>query len=163
MQAHAAAIHVLEEELEADQGLPLSWYDVLLQLNEAGGRLRMQELARAVLLSKSGVTRLVDRLVREGLVGRQPCASDRRGWLAVLTPEGKARLRKAAPVHLRGIQEHFGALVGEDEALALRAVGDRLLAHLAQLGACDVDEADEGDEADAADDAPPAAAAPRRS
>jgi len=154
VEANAVLRHVLEEELEEAQDLPLSWYGVLLKLSEAGGELRMQELARAVAASKSGVTRMVDRMEREGLLERRPCAADRRGWLAVITPAGKAKLRKAAPVHLRGIQEHFGALIGEDEARVLAAVGERVQAHLAQLGACDADvDADvdvDDDEADAA-------------
>lgn len=159
LHAHSAVTQVLERELEEAHGLPLSWYDVLLKLNEAGGRLRMQELAGAVLRSKSGLTRLIDRMEREGLVGREPCASDRRGWLAVLTPEGKARLRKASPVHLRGIQDHFGRLLGEHEAEVVRDVCERVLAHVVQLG-CAPAEDDAGD-ADDADDA--AAATPRGS
>ena len=134
LHAGVALSQVLGHELEEAQQLPLSWYDVLLKLHEAGGTLRMQELANAVLLSKSGVTRLVDRMERDGLVERRPCASDRRGWLAVLTPQGKAQLRKASPVHLAGIEEHFAGLIDDDEAAVVRDVCDRVLAHLAQLG-----------------------------
>lgn len=126
IHANAAVAEVLERELDAEQRLPLAWYDVLLKLNEAGGRMRMQDLADAVLRSKSGLTRLVDRMVGAGLVAREPCPSDRRGLLAVLTPRGKTRLRNAAPVHLRGIQRHFGALVSDDEAAVIRDVCERL-------------------------------------
>ena len=149
LHANAALSHVLGHELEEAQGLPLSWYDVLLKLHEAGGQLRMQELANAVLLSKSGLTRLVDRMERDGLVSRQPCVSDRRGWLAVLTPQGQARLRKAGPVHLRGIEQHFGRFVDEREARVLRDVCDRLLDHVVQLG-CGPDDNDDDAVADAA-------------
>jgi DNA-binding MarR family transcriptional regulator len=108
LRAHATIAHRLEAELMAEQELPLAWYDVLLQLSEAPGRrLRMTELADRVLLSRSGLTRLVDRLVRDGLVRREPCEDDARGTYSVLTDEGRRRLRVAAPTHLRGIRDHM--------------------------------------------------------
>jgi DNA-binding MarR family transcriptional regulator len=108
LRAHASATRVLEAELEAAENLPLASYDVLVQLAEApDGELRMSELATAVLLSRSGLTRLVDRLVREGLVERKACLDDARGTLAVLTTAGRDRLRQASPTHLRGIHAHF--------------------------------------------------------
>jgi DNA-binding MarR family transcriptional regulator len=108
LEAHATVTELLEHELVAERGLPLSRYDVLLNLAEAPeGRLRMQELSASVLLSKSGLSRLVDRMVEAGLVRRERCQDDRRGWFAVLTDQGRSALRRAAPVHLRGIQEHF--------------------------------------------------------
>src|SRR5438045_3780930 len=98
LEAHAALVEVLAAELERERGLPLTWYDVLVQLAEApDGRLRMQDLARSVLISKSGLTRLVDRMERAGMVERQPCPSDLRGTFAVLTDAGRAALRGAAP------------------------------------------------------------------
>lgn len=127
IHAHAAVTEILEHELQREQSLPLAWYDVLLKLNEAGGAMRMIDLARAVLLSKSGLTRLLDRMVAAGLVCREPLATDRRGLLAVLTPEGKERLREAAPVHLRGVEQHFSSLIDDDEADVVRRVFDRLL------------------------------------
>ena len=97
----------LEADLLAAHGLPLPWYDVLLQLAEAPDRrLRMTELAGRVLLSRSGLTRLVDRLEREGLVERAACPGDARVTHAVLTEAGLARLREASPTHLRSIAEH---------------------------------------------------------
>jgi DNA-binding MarR family transcriptional regulator len=108
LEAHAAVTELLEHELVAERGLPLSRYDVLLNLAEAPeGRLRMQELSASVLLSKSGLSRLVDRMVEAGLGPPERCQDDRRGWFAVLTDQGRSALRRAAPVHLRGIQEHF--------------------------------------------------------
>src|SRR5579862_1644472 len=102
LELHAALIEVLGGELERERRLPLAWYDVLVQLAEApASRLRMQELARSVLISKSGLTRLVDRMVQAGYVERQPCPDDLRGSFAVLTPAGRDALREAAPVHLR--------------------------------------------------------------
>src|SRR4029450_7725563 len=116
----ATATELREEELVAERGLPLSRYDVLLNLAEApGGRLRMQELSASVLLSKSGLSRLVDRMVEAGLVRRERCEDDRRGWFAVLTDQGRSALRRAAPVHLRGIQEHFVCHLEPEEAPVL--------------------------------------------
>ncbi|HMS59784.1 MAG TPA: MarR family transcriptional regulator, partial [Tepidiformaceae bacterium] len=103
LTAHARVMALLEEELERERDLPLSWYDVLVQLEEArGSRLRMTELAAAVLLSKSGLTRLVDRMCTAGLVNRSADAEDRRGRWVQLTPAGRKRLQDAAPAHLRG-------------------------------------------------------------
>jgi DNA-binding MarR family transcriptional regulator len=152
LHANAALTAVLGDELEREHGLPVSWYDVLLKLNEAGGRMRMHELAEAILLSKSGLTRLVDRMVDAGYVAREQCPSDRRGLLAVLTPEGKAMLRKAAPTHLQGIEDHFASLVDAREAAVLREVGDRLLAHVRGLGCAPVDEAHSAGMSDAVTD-----------
>jgi DNA-binding MarR family transcriptional regulator len=104
--------------------MPLGWYDVLLQLAEAPGRrLRMAELADRVLLSRSGLTRLIDRLQAEGLVRREPSPDDARGTFTVLTLAGVGRLRAAAPVHLAGIQQHWLGHFSDDE---LRELGTLL-------------------------------------
>jgi DNA-binding MarR family transcriptional regulator len=122
LEAHATVTELLEDELVAERGLPLSRYDVLLNLAEApGGRLRMQELSASVLLSKSGLSRLVDRMVEAGLVRRERCQDDRRGWFAVLTDQGRSALRRAAPVHLRGIHEHFARHLDPAEVEVLTA------------------------------------------
>jgi len=127
LRAHAAVTRALEDELADEKVLPLTWYDVLVQLVEAPGRrLRMTELADRVLLSRSGLTRLVDRLVKAGLVERQPCPDDARGTYTVLTAAGFARLRDAAPVHLRGIREHMTSLVRPDELAVLGTVLRRI-------------------------------------
>ena len=108
LTAHARLERLLDEDLRAEHDLSLPEYDALLQLAEAPGRrLRMHQLADRVLLSRSGVTRLIDRLVRDGSVERDPCLSDARGAEAVLTAAGLERLRNAAVTHLRGIKEHF--------------------------------------------------------
>ena len=104
LRAHAVITRALEVELLADQELSLAAYDVLVQLVEAPEhRLRMTELAEAVLLSRSGVTRLVDRLERAALVSRCPVAGDGRGVAAQITEAGVARLRAASRTHLTGV------------------------------------------------------------
>ena len=115
LRAHATLLRRLESELVREHDLPLASYDVLVQLSEApGGGLRMTDLAERVLLSRSGLTRLVDRLVRDGLVERQACPDDARGTVAVLTRAGGDRLRDAWPTHLRGVAEHLSRLDGAE-------------------------------------------------
>ena len=126
--AHARVTDTLATELEAETKLPLTWYDVLVQLSEADeNKLRMQDLARAVLLSKSGLTRLVDRMASDGLVTREPCLDDRRGTFVCLSPAGRKRLDGASPTHLRGIAEHFTSYLTEAEAKTLHALLDRIV------------------------------------
>jgi len=108
VQAHSRLFRRLDEELRAEHGISLAEYDALLQVAQAPDRrLRMSRLASRVLLSKSGVTRLVDRLVADGLVERTQCSSDARGAEAAITTTGLARLRAAAPTHLRGVDTYF--------------------------------------------------------
>lgn len=127
LRAHASLTDVLEKELREARGLPLSWYDVLVQLDAAGGRLRMHDLARAVLLSRAGLTRLVDRMAREGYVDRAACEADRRGIFVNLTPKGAHELDAASPGHLRGIADHFSDHVSLEEAAAMSAAFRRIL------------------------------------
>jgi len=116
LRAHATVLRELEREMLAETGLPLPWYDVLLQLAEAPQRrLRMAELADRVLLSRSGLTRLIDRLQAEGLVRRERSPDDARGTYTVLTADGLHRLKGAAPVHLAGIRDHWLAHFSDDE------------------------------------------------
>jgi DNA-binding MarR family transcriptional regulator len=126
--AHARLIRTLEAELGVAGAIPLATYDVMVQLTEAPERrLRMTELADRVLLSRSGLTRLVDRLERDGLVRREPCPDDARGMYAVLTDAGVDRLRSAARVHLPGVAEHFVRRFNRQELTRL----GQLLARLA--------------------------------
>ena len=99
---------------------------MLLNLHDAGGQLRMRDLADRVMLSRSGLTRLVDRMATAGLVSRRPDPDDRRGTLACITEEGSTVLRGAAPVHLRGIDEHFGAQLRDEEVDVLRVALERV-------------------------------------
>jgi DNA-binding MarR family transcriptional regulator len=129
LEAHARVVDALARELKEVEDLPLPWYDVLVQLHEAPQRrLRMQELAEAVVLSKTGLTRLVDRMERAGLVVREPCPDDRRGTYAELTDAGYERLRQTAPTHLRGIDAHFTSLIDAAEAETLARVLERITA-----------------------------------
>jgi DNA-binding MarR family transcriptional regulator len=120
LRAHAEVTRRLETELLAECQLPLAWYDVLVQLVEAPERrLRMTDLAGEVLISRSGLTRLVDRLVAEGLVRRERAEDDARGTFAVMTDEGYQRLRAATPTHLRGVASYFVGRVGPDQLSSL--------------------------------------------
>ena len=137
LRAHATVLRRLEAELVAEHDLPLASYDVLVQLSEAPGqRLRMTELADLVLLSRSGLTRLVDRLERDGLVERQACPQDARGTHAVLTAAGLARLRAAWPTHLRGVAEHVTGRLSPDEVGVLTALLGKLVDGPLPPGAC---------------------------
>ena len=129
LTAHARITRRLDEELRAEHDLSLAEYDALLTIADAPDRrIRMRQLADRVILSKSGVTRLIDRLVLDGLVERRACASDARGAEAVLTQEGLDRLRRASRTHLRGIEEHFLAAVDSSDLpvieRSMRAVAD---------------------------------------
>lgn len=109
LDAQAVVLRLLETELIEQEDMTLAEFDVLIQLRIAPDRrLRMTELSEQVRLSRSGLTRLVDRMAADGLVKRARCGSDRRGTFATLTAAGATRLRRARPVHLRGIREHFG-------------------------------------------------------
>jgi DNA-binding MarR family transcriptional regulator len=122
LRAHRALVAELDEELRREHDLPLSSYDVLAQLDNAPDhRLRMSELADAVLLSRSGLTRLVERLERKELIERRECTDDARGAFAVLTDAGEAALREARGTHLAGVRERFLRRFDENE---LRRLGD---------------------------------------
>lgn len=116
LEAHARVTRRLDEELRAEHDLSLAEYEALLTIaGTEDRRIRMRQLADRVILSKSGVTRLIDRLVLDGLVERHACLSDARGAEAVLTAAGLDRLRLASRTHLRGISEHFLGAVDPEE------------------------------------------------
>ncbi|MFP3961307.1 MarR family winged helix-turn-helix transcriptional regulator [Actinomadura fulvescens] len=117
----------LQADLLADHDLALASYDVLMHLGEAPeGRLRMNDLADRVLLSRSGLTRLVDRLQREGLVCRETCSSDARGLFAVLTPAGRARLAAATPTYQRGVRDYVLSRLDEEDLRQFAQILDKL-------------------------------------
>ena len=119
----------LSEQLNADHGLTINAYEALLQLARApDSRMRRVDLANSLLLTASGVTRLLDGLEREGLVGREVCESDRRVSYAVLTKAGRDKLREASKSHTRQIRELMGAHFDDDELSQLAVMLDRLLA-----------------------------------
>src|SRR3954470_22469451 len=118
LRAHATLIRRLDTDLERETGLALADFDVLAQLAMAHGKLRITELAQRALISRSGMTRRVARLVDEGLVRRERAPGDRRGVVVALTDAGIARLAEAVPVHVHGISELFVAKL-DDEELAL--------------------------------------------
>jgi DNA-binding MarR family transcriptional regulator len=127
LRAHARIVRELERELHDEQGMALTDYDVLVQLAGAEPhRLRMSELADRLLLSRSGVTRLVDRLAAVGWVERVTCDDDRRGQWASLTDAGYARLREASPTHLRGVAEHFLDRLPDGDLAAFERILHRL-------------------------------------
>lgn len=134
IEAHARVSRRLDEDLRAEHDLSLAEYDTLLTIAWAPDRrIRMRSLADRILLSKSGVTRLIDRLVADGLVERSACLSDARGAEAVLTASGLDRLRAAATTHLRGIESHFLGVIDPGEVAtierAMRALADQAGPH----------------------------------
>jgi DNA-binding MarR family transcriptional regulator len=138
LRVHTALVRELDAELDAAHDLPLSSYDVLIYLRAAPDkRLRMAELADSVLLSRSGVTRLVDRLEREGLIERDACTEDGRGLFAVLTEKGDELLSRARPTHLAGVRERFLSRFSEDELKTLARFWERV-----HPGAADLIDAD---------------------
>lgn len=133
LRVHAAIVPLLERELAESQNMPLSWYDVLLELNAAPDRrLRMTELGGRVVLSRERVSRVVDELARAGLVRRDRNPDDKRSVFAVITPAGRDRLRAAAPTYLDGIQRLFSDHLDDDEARTIASALDRVLAALAE-------------------------------
>jgi DNA-binding MarR family transcriptional regulator len=118
LRAHATLMRRLDTDLERETGLALADFDVLAQLAAAHGELRMTELADRALISRSGMSRRVARLVDEGLVRRDKAGTDARGVVVALTEAGIARLTETAPVHIRGISRLFVAQL-DDQELAL--------------------------------------------
>ena len=128
LRVNATLTKALDAELEATHGLPLSSYEVLMHLDDADGqRMRMSDLAATVILSRSGLTRLVDRLEREGLIERQSCDSDARGSFATLTPAGRRKLQAARATHLAGVRSLFLDHFSPEELELLAAAWERLL------------------------------------
>jgi DNA-binding MarR family transcriptional regulator len=113
--ANAKVLRVAERDLLEREGFPLTWLDVLAQLYDAGDGLRMQELEGRLLFTRSGLTRLVDRIEAAGLVRREPVPGDRRGVRVVLTAEGRLRHDRAFGDHLRLIEHEFGQRLTPDE------------------------------------------------
>jgi len=128
LRTHARVLAALDAELEQTHGLAVPEYEVLLVLSESGDKhLRMSELADAALLTRSGMTRLVDRLERQGLVRRERCAADGRGTYAVITNEGRERFAEARPTHIAGVRRLFLDPLKKKDQRALGEAFDTVL------------------------------------
>src|SRR5689334_13278433 len=131
LRVHAALVPLLDRELQAACGLPLTWYDVLLELNSAPGRrLNMGQLGEVAVVSRTRASRVVDQLVTAGLVTREPNPDDRRSAFATITEEGRATLRAAAPVYLGSIRRHFTSRMTAAESGTVAAALGKVLAGL---------------------------------
>ncbi|HMD58132.1 MAG TPA: MarR family transcriptional regulator [Solirubrobacteraceae bacterium] len=127
LRAHACLARRLDAELEREHGLPMTSYEVLHRLQEANrGRMRMCDLAEQAQLSRSGLTRLVDRLERDGLLERCSCAHDARGSYACLTEAGRERLQEARGTHLAVVREQFFSHFTEQELGVLADMWERI-------------------------------------
>jgi DNA-binding MarR family transcriptional regulator len=131
LQVHAALVPELDRRLRASTGLPLAWYDVLLELSAArDGRLTMTQLGERAVLSRSRVSRVVDELLRADLVRRESNAEDARSAYAVITPAGLERFREAAPVYVGGIEQEFAGDLTVAELTSLTSALQRVLSRV---------------------------------
>lgn len=129
LQTHAMVVKHLERRMQEQHGLPLAWWDVLIQLADGPeGKLRMGDLAESVLLTRSGITRLVDRMIGAGLVDRESCPGDRRGYYAVITQQGRDTIERVGPDHSKDAWEVFLGHINEEEAILMGKVFSRVLA-----------------------------------
>ena len=126
LRAHSRLIGRLDADLQASQGMSVTDYGVLVELEGEGGQMRMSELANRLLLSPSGLTRRLDSLVSSGLVERHRCPTDRRGSYAALTPAGRARLSEAAPDHVAQVRRHFVERLSRRQLTALADALDKV-------------------------------------
>ena len=129
LRVHAAIVPVLDRELQSACGLPLTWYDVLLELEHSPDRrLSMGELGQRAVVSRTRVSRVVDALAGAGLVSRESNPDDRRSAYATITEAGRSRLREAAPVYLTGIERHFTSRMTSSEARGMATALAKVLA-----------------------------------
>ena len=128
LEVHERLSADMDATLRAEHRLPLAWYDVLVQLTEADGPLRMRELADRTLFSRTECTRVVARMEAAGLVTKKPDPADGRGVLASITPKGRAVFRRAARTHLADVQRSFAAHLSDEEATAIAAALTRIVA-----------------------------------
>jgi DNA-binding MarR family transcriptional regulator len=141
VRAQVAVTRQLSAQLSADHGLSINAYEALLHLARApDARLRRVDLANGLVLTASGVTRLLDSLERDGFVAREECSSDRRVTYAVLTEVGRAKLREASKSHTRQIRELLGATYDDDELAQLVALLDRIPGVGPASDSCDADD-----------------------
>lgn len=125
---HAVTTHYLDQQLRANDQVSLEVLNVLTALsNTPGGRMRMSDLANLILFSRSGLTRMIDRLESRGLVSRIPCPDDRRGWFASITAKGKASLKSAEAVYEPALQKVWLSALSEQEASAMSSSLSKIL------------------------------------
>lgn len=135
--AHAALVELIDKEMAHANLLPLDWYDALLALEDAPGqRLKMSDLADQVLLSKSGLTRLVDRMEAKGYIRREACSADRRVAYAVLTPSGLKAREQSWPTYRAAIQEHFASKLTAEEARCIGRALSKLTGRFRKRDTC---------------------------
>ena len=128
LETHSTVVKYLERRMQEQHGLALTWWDVLMQLSDVPeGRLRLGELAESVLLTRSGITRLLDRMIEAGLVVREPCPGDRRGYYAVITQQGRDTIERIGPDHSKDAWEVFLGHITDDEAVLMGKVFKRVL------------------------------------
>lgn len=136
--AHACLVELIDKEMARKDLLPVDWYDALLALEDAPNhRLKMSDLADQVLLSKSGLTRLVDRLEGKGYLKREACRADRRVAYAVLTPEGLRAREASWPTYRAAIQEHFASKMSPEEAKTVATALMRFSGRFRRRVSCD--------------------------
>ena len=133
LESALALVDVLDAELERDAGIPQRWYDVLVKLEEAPEGVRMNELADRILYSKSGFTRVVDRMEQAGLVRRVRPENDRRSILVVLTDQGRTTMEQARRHHRHGIEQHFSRHLTDTDIKALTRAFEKVSAHARPL------------------------------
>ena len=129
LRAHAALVPVVDADLRRETGLPLTWYDVLLELNATPGRrLRMLDLSQRTVISRTRVSRVVDELVSAGFVARESNPDDMRSAFATLTDEGRRVFRRAAPRYLDSIRRHFAARLSPEQLAVVRDALEKVVA-----------------------------------
>jgi DNA-binding MarR family transcriptional regulator len=133
VESALALVDVLDTELERDAGIPLRWYDALVHLEETPDGLRMNELAERILYSKSGFTRVVDRMEEAGLVRRVRPDNDRRSILVLLTEQGRTTLDQARRHHRHGIEQHFSQHLTDTDIKALTRALEKISTHARPL------------------------------
>ena len=133
LEAAFALIDILDAELQEEQAISLRWYDVLVHLEDAEHGIRMNELASRILASKSGLTRVIDRMEEAGLVERRRPAHDRRAIEIVITPTGQTTLTNARRVHRRGVNEHFAQHLSKRDFDALARALNKVRMHVRPL------------------------------
>lgn len=128
LKAGSVVLKALEREMEEEQNLALTWFDVLAWLSHApDGRMRMRDLADSIYLSNSGLTRLLNRMTAAGLVERQSCEQDRRGWYALITTKGRKVFERATPGHQRAIQLNFFDPLSEEDIWDLYRIMEKII------------------------------------